>query len=234
MSLPDLNSTSPSCVPKPAVRNRTANRGAISSKSSASQLNDPSLPSEGHGHPSLRESRSNLSQGRQASKKKSGGVLGFLRLKEPSTSALEDFAEHERRRAAQKDGRPVTAGISGTSSQRLPQHVPKVNSKWNGLPDPPKAKNTKRNERGGKEIVAGGRASVSSYQSTGSSHADHRSRLETRIASELPELDSSSCIFTSPEASPRTPAFEEEAFPQPSRSAKFEAGGHSAFGPRKS
>ncbi|CZT17219.1 uncharacterized protein RCC_03052 [Ramularia collo-cygni] len=150
---------------KPAVRNRTIN-GAVSSKSSASRLHDQG------DQPSLRPSRSNLPQDHQktarpASKKKAGGLLGFLKLKEPSTSALQDFADHERKRAAQKGGKSMAAGIPNASSQKLPDHVPRVNSKWNGLPEPSKAKQRKTTNQVDAVSVAGPRKSSSSYASSG-------------------------------------------------------------------
>ncbi|KAM3416026.1 hypothetical protein BST61_g9513 [Cercospora zeina] len=65
-------------------------------------------------------------------KRKSKGVLGFLALKEPSHSAFEEFAEQEEKKLASQKGPKVLRGVS---SQKLPQHVPKVNSKWDGLPE---------------------------------------------------------------------------------------------------
>lgn len=109
-------------------------------------------------------------QGRQAAKKKSAGVLGFLTLKEPSTSALEEYAEQERRKAAQKNLKSDGVTLPGVSSQRLPDHVPKVNSKWDGLPDSAKRKLDKERE---KEKAK--RGSVTSFASNGSGDAPRRS-----------------------------------------------------------
>jgi hypothetical protein len=89
-------------------------------------------------------------------------VLGFLSLKEPSTSALEEFAEQERKKAAQKGGKASTIMMSGVSSQKLPEHVPKVNSKWDGLP--PSARKSKD-----KDKLKDGRTSTISMSSYGSS-----------------------------------------------------------------
>jgi len=57
--------------------------------------------------------------------------LDFLTAKEPSNRAFEDFAEQQRRELKEK-------GLDwpfGVSSKCLPPEVPKVNSKWDGLPD---------------------------------------------------------------------------------------------------
>jgi len=64
-------------------------------------------------------------------KERGKGLLDFLTVKEPSNKALEDFAEQQRRELKEKGlERPF-----GVSSQCLPSDVPKVNSKWDGLPD---------------------------------------------------------------------------------------------------
>lgn len=76
----------------------------------------------------------------QPTKKKKRGVLGFLTLKEPSTSAWAEFAEAEKSKARQKGVDTTENGIPGVSTQKLPDHVPKVNSKWDGLPDSAKRK----------------------------------------------------------------------------------------------
>jgi len=91
----------------------------------------PAQKSEGHNVPSTAPEKA---QKRPKDKKKSG-VLGFLTLKEPSASAWEEFAEQQRKGAAQKGGKTFTVDVSGVSSQRLPEFVPKTNSAWDGLPD---------------------------------------------------------------------------------------------------
>ncbi|GAB7342656.1 hypothetical protein MBLNU457_g0814t1 [Dothideomycetes sp. NU457] len=63
-------------------------------------------------------------------KKKSKGLLSRLTLKDPSTAAFEEYAKQQKLQA--KDGRKNS--VVGVSSQKLPDSVPKVNSKWDGLP----------------------------------------------------------------------------------------------------
>ncbi|KAH9844647.1 Ca2+-modulated nonselective cation channel polycystin [Teratosphaeria destructans] len=65
-------------------------------------------------------------------KKRGVGMLGFLTMKEPSTSAWEEYAEAQNKIAAERGGRAI--GMPGVSSRELPAHVPKTNSKWDGLP----------------------------------------------------------------------------------------------------
>lgn len=62
-------------------------------------------------------------------------MLTFLTLKEPSTSAWADFAEAEKAKAKQKDTNSMSSGPRSGSSQKLPDFVPKVNSRWDGLPE---------------------------------------------------------------------------------------------------
>lgn len=71
-------------------------------------------------------------------KRKPGrAVLNFLMLREPSSSALKVYAKQQRRLAAEKRGsiaaRTATGAVGG-SMQKMPAGVPKVNSKWDGLP----------------------------------------------------------------------------------------------------
>ncbi|CAO2656634.1 Nn.00g054370.m01.CDS01 [Neocucurbitaria sp. VM-36] len=68
-------------------------------------------------------------------KKKANSVLGFLSLKEPSQVALEQFAEHQRKQTASKgSSTPTSRHSSNFVGKQLPSNVPKVNSKWDGVP----------------------------------------------------------------------------------------------------
>jgi hypothetical protein len=80
-------------------------------------------------------SRAANDSGQSAGKKKRGGMLNFLTVKEPSTSAWAEFAKAEQEKSKQKGGSVIGSGAHKPSSQRLPNFVPKVNSKWDGLPD---------------------------------------------------------------------------------------------------
>ena len=80
-------------------------------------------------------SEAGKNSGQYAAKKKRGGMLNFLTVKEPSTSAWAEFAKAEKEKSKQKGGSVIGSGAHKPSSQRLPNFVPKVNSKWDGLPD---------------------------------------------------------------------------------------------------
>ncbi|SMQ46448.1 unnamed protein product [Zymoseptoria tritici ST99CH_3D7] len=122
-----------------------ASRTALSSsKSSPVRIGDSAPTSKKLPKP-VPERKSSLRQPqRQLRKKKSSSVLGLLALKEPSTVAFEKFAEQERKRAGRKGGKAAAVIMPGVSSQRLPEHVPKVNSKWDGLPPVIKKKDNDR------------------------------------------------------------------------------------------
>ncbi|KAK6440472.1 hypothetical protein LTR95_003296 [Oleoguttula sp. CCFEE 5521] len=85
---------------------------------------------------SISTTQSALPGSKQSPAKKKSGVLGFLTLKEPSTLALQQYAEQQRKATAAKAGTKPPSTRAGVSAQKLPDHVPKVNSKWDGLPEP--------------------------------------------------------------------------------------------------
>jgi hypothetical protein len=86
---------------------------------------------------SLASSDGSVSRESKASstKRKKNGVLNFLTLKEPSQSALDQFADAQRKQTAARGGLTSPVGMQGISPQKLPPSVPKVNSKWNGVPE---------------------------------------------------------------------------------------------------
>ncbi|KAF2013142.1 hypothetical protein BU24DRAFT_231180 [Aaosphaeria arxii CBS 175.79] len=88
---------------------------------------------------SSRES-GNSTDPKKPKKKKTNAVMGFLTLKEPSQTALEQFAIQQRKLAAEKGGQASPTTMSGVSFQKLPANVPKVNSKWDGVPEKVKSK----------------------------------------------------------------------------------------------
>jgi hypothetical protein len=188
------NTTAAIRVPKLAVRNRSndASDNAPTAPSSHSATtrdrgtSDPSRPASQRGSmatsttPSRRDStQSKQSQQQQTNPKKKNGVFGFLTLKEPSTNALEQFAEQQRKAAAAaKTARPTAASISSVSVQKLPDHVPKVNSKWDGLPEDARKKMEHQrrisHETGTSLFTTTTRRSRGSSNSSGSSGATRR------------------------------------------------------------
>ncbi|KAF3001281.1 hypothetical protein E8E13_004317 [Curvularia kusanoi] len=106
-------------------------------------------------------------------KKKSSSVFGFLSLKEPSQVALEQFAEQQRK---QGNGKGTTSPSSSSirtsaslASKKLPDNVPKVNSKWDGIPDA-----VKKRQSGAPTVT---RTSKDTKRSSGSSFGSKASHL---------------------------------------------------------
>jgi hypothetical protein len=66
--------------------------------------------------------------------KKKSSFLGTLFTKEPSTDAFLQMQNQSRKQMVENPGRVKPPGMSGVSSFKIPEHVPKVNSKWDGMP----------------------------------------------------------------------------------------------------
>ncbi|KAL8740066.1 MAG: hypothetical protein Q9190_007194 [Brigantiaea leucoxantha] len=66
--------------------------------------------------------------------KKKGSILKFFTVKEPSSKAFEEYQEQMKKRGTTQGGRVTAVGLPGVSSAKLPPTVPKVNSKWDGVP----------------------------------------------------------------------------------------------------
>lgn len=121
------------------------------SGSSPSSIRDPSLVS------------AQISAKR--SKKKGKSFFNFFSVKEPSQQAFEDYQRHMRKKGATSDGRSASIGLMGVSSAKMPPTVPKVNSKWDGVPQALKEKKAK--EEGSRSIGTYSR-SISTARSDGS------------------------------------------------------------------
>ena len=105
----------PSSIPPP--RSSSDSRGL-----SRSQYNRQSVQSEAKSTKSTKS-------------KKSSSVFKFFAVKEPSAQALLDYQEAIVKQQAASDGKVRVAGLPMVSSKQLPPDVPKVNSKWDGVPE---------------------------------------------------------------------------------------------------
>lgn len=104
----------------------------------------PKLPSDASNAGSSRHARSpSVSQAKTSREKKGGSFFGFLSVKEPSAQAFEDYQNAMRK----KRGRATAVGMPGVSSAKLPPTVPKVNSKWDGVPQAAKEREKGRNNQ---------------------------------------------------------------------------------------
>ena len=61
-------------------------------------------------------------------------LLRFFTVKEPSQQAFEAYQRQLQRKASDHSGRKNVVGLSGISNAKLPSTVPKVNSRWDGVP----------------------------------------------------------------------------------------------------
>ena len=133
----------------------------------------------------------------KTAKTRGASFFGFLAVKEPSARALLDYEEHVRKQAPIHNGRLTAVGMPGVSSAKLPPTVPKVNSKWDGLP---LAVREKEREKGGHRRHASFRANFSSITHGGSDHAQSSfSTLDSAASRRTAATDSS--IFSSKRAS---------------------------------
>ncbi|EMC93363.1 hypothetical protein BAUCODRAFT_238257 [Baudoinia panamericana UAMH 10762] len=114
-------------------------------------------------------------------KNKAASVLGFLTLKEPSTAAWEEFAEAQRKAAAQKGGRVSAVRPAGVSSQRLPDFVPKTNSKWDGLPG--NTQRTSAQRTNSKRLSTFSTGSKQTTRTTSTTRADFGDEFAKRFGS---------------------------------------------------
>ena len=107
-------------------------------------------------------------------------LMNFFTVKEPSSQAFADYEAYMRKQTASRGGRVTTVGLPGVSSAKLPPSVPKVNSKWDGVPQAVKDKEKERERRLSSSLSlssyrpwSGGRSddsfSQSSLRSSGSS-----------------------------------------------------------------
>lgn len=77
-------------------------------------------------------------------KKKASFFAGLLSVKEPSAQALLEYQKQMKKQAPGAKGRISAVGLPGISSAQLPSTVPKVNSRWDGIPQPLKKKERKQ------------------------------------------------------------------------------------------
>ena len=123
----------------------------------------------------------------EPAKKKKSGMLGFFTMKEPSAMALEEFAEAQRKKAQEKGSSVVN--VSGVSSRKLPEHVPKVNSKWDGLPENAKKQSSEARSlrsRGDSNATSAGRRPSTQYSSW-SNRSDESKRPWGSLSSRPPQ-----------------------------------------------
>ncbi|KAM0714912.1 hypothetical protein Q7P37_009377 [Cladosporium fusiforme] len=170
-------------MPSSHSSTRTASPQRDRGTSNASQSSRPSNMDASDRRSGSSQGKRPQSQPQQTNNKKKNGMLGFLTLKEPSTSALEQFAEQQKKAAAAKTaaakvgGRSTAVGQPNVSTQKLPEHVPKVNSKWDGLPEDARKKLDHQRKTSQEQ---GSLFTISSRQTFRSSNSSSDSSTSTR------------------------------------------------------
>lgn len=145
LRLPKLSYRTKSCDSESVSSASTAFTRAYVSTTPTSPLNstfcpsprtppsDMSLPSS----PRQSSFTSSPKPSANLTKTRSKFLAGLFGVKEPSAQALQDY---ERQLMKQGRGRVTPIGMPGVSSAKLPAAVPKVNSKWDGVPQALKEK----------------------------------------------------------------------------------------------
>ncbi|KAI9656946.1 MAG: hypothetical protein M1831_004494 [Alyxoria varia] len=137
------------------------------------------------------------------------GLVSLLTLKEPSTLAFEQYAATQRKAAAVKGSQ--TVGLSSVSQQKLPENVPKVNSKWDGMPVAARERSIDSKRSGDSQSFIHSKASTarskpSSSGSSGSNSWPTSSNPRSPMqASFNPQHSSLQTNLTTPPASPGFP-----------------------------
>ena len=81
-------------------------------------------------------------------KSKGSSFSNFFTVKEPSSKAFSDYEEYMHKQSASRGGRVIAVGLPGVSSTKLPSTVPKVNSKWDGIPQAVKDRGKEKEKDG--------------------------------------------------------------------------------------
>ena len=104
-----------------------------------------------------------------SSQERKSSILGLFSVKEPSSQALKEYEELLKKQQNRDKGRPSAVGMPMISAAKLPSNVPKVNSKWDGLPAAVRQKHYRK-----KEQKWEGSANASRLPSTNSSRSSLR------------------------------------------------------------
>ena len=155
----DLSIRSPSI--QSAITSCSARNGQVVLDSQLQPHNQPSAPSN-------------------RVKSKAVSLFKYFSVKEPSTQAWLDYQGNVRKQQISGDGRITASGMPMVSTAKLPPTVPKVNSKWDGIPQSVKSRARKGQHN---PINRSSPNSLSHLNSsTSRSNNDHKSRRPSMIS----------------------------------------------------
>ncbi|MCJ1448818.1 MAG: hypothetical protein MMC23_009337 [Stictis urceolatum] len=121
-------------------------------------------------------------------RKKKPSFLRFLTVREPSAQAFAEYQDSMKKQQQSKGcSRPAAIGMAMVSSSKLPAEVPKVNSKWNGVPD-----SKKKPKPSSPSSVASSISGRSSSRASCGSRGPHSSTASTFSFSTFSKLGSES------------------------------------------
>lgn len=126
-----------------------------------SEMSLPSSPQQSQCAPPSLSSKTSSSIPRKRSK----FFSGLFSVKEPSAQALQDYQRHLMK---QGGGRVSAVGMPGVSSAKLPATVPKVNSKWDGVPQTLKEKEKEKQQDAASQAMSGASRQLETSWSGGS------------------------------------------------------------------
>ncbi|KAI4209934.1 MAG: hypothetical protein LQ351_007160 [Letrouitia transgressa] len=161
----------------------TTSTAATSPQSSRFPANASSL--DNGNDKCISSSASSLAPKSPGPTKKKGSFLKFFTVKEPSTQAFEVYQEQMRKRGTTQNGRVTAVGLPGVSSAKLPPTVPKVNSKWDGVPQAAKDKGNHRNSFARQSISSSANRPIHTSKSTTSNKTASSTTSDIRINGKL-------------------------------------------------
>ena len=136
----ETNTTRLTCSTQPTSPTITDFSSLPSPGYSASE--DPNFPTSRK--PSIAPSYLSPDSQTKGVQKKSGFFSGLFSVREPSAQALMEYQRQISKQGNVEKRRLPTVGLQGISSASLPPSVPKVNSKWDGVPQTMKERERKK------------------------------------------------------------------------------------------
>ena len=142
-----------------------------------------------------------FSQSLMQQKKKSSIFGGFFATKEPTQLALNQVAAQ----LTAQHGSTMPGKVPHVSSERMPDYVPKVNSKWDGVPDAVKQRDKKEKDRQKALTRQSTASNISRARSVESSERKGRHLRSARSSSRERSRSSRGRSMISHHSDPRSP-----------------------------
>ena len=158
--------------------------------------------------PATAKTEASLSQ--RSSKHNKPSVFGLFNAKEPSSEALREYEETLKKQQNQGKGKVSAVGMPMTTVAKLPAKVPKVNSKWDGLPENVKSKQGARKGLKWQKSVSDSRISEAKHATSSPSYPESLVQSNASLLSSTSVASTQSSIHDF--AFPKTPTSKESTF----------------------